>query len=102
MTSPGPLWCIGKQSAGVHEDPGADHVQRHQHAGEGDRDAEDHRDPADEFEQHVGRPGEGRQGTPASAKNRPTPARPPPKSYSSTVRTPRAGGGSVGRADPPP
>jgi hypothetical protein len=102
MTSPGPLWCIGKQSDGVHEDPGADHAQRDQHAGEGDRDGEDHHDPADEFEEHVGRPGEGRQGTPASAKNRPTPARPPPKSYSSTVRTPRAGGGSVGRADPPP
>ena len=48
----------GEQAAGVHEDPRARHVQRHQDADDRYRDAEDHRDATDELEEHVGRPGD--------------------------------------------
>ena len=45
---------VGRIDAtGVHQDPGAHHVQRHQDANRKDRQAQDHRDAANELEQHV-------------------------------------------------
>ena len=43
------------ETTGVHEDPGNQHVQHHQHAGWTDREAKDHRGTNDELEQQVRR-----------------------------------------------